>query len=418
MLKHDKYEEICAAASIGEASPEDLANLEMHASGCPACRHTYAEYLEIAARHFATADSNPCLSPDEAEACLNSDLLARRFFERAEREGIMFSSFVAPPVERPDQKLLGRRMLWVRTSRTAAAIVLVGLTVSGLHYGLSRLQRNRTPIVAATVSSRSLEGRIQDLSDKNRTLELRVNELSSELSEASRQLSGKDAEVETRERDRERIESERNILAAELSELRKELAESKDVVEKAREQLARENNHAADMEATLAANQVRIADLNEQIEERSAALEKEQQLLAMGHDVTDLMAARNLHIVDVVDTDARGKTRPAFGRIFFTEGKSLVFYAYDLNESKMQKANYQYRVWAKKEGGNEQVQSLGIFYSDDKLQKRWVFKCNDPKILSEIDSVFVTLEPTNTLAERPNGPNLMYAYLHGQPNHP
>jgi predicted nucleic acid-binding protein len=74
-----------------------------------------------------------------------------------------------------------------------------------------------------------------------------------------------------------------------------------------------------------------------------------------------------------------GKTQPAFGRIFFTEGKSLVFYAYDLNDSKMQKANYQYGVWAKKEGGDKQVQRLGIFYSDDKAQRRWVFKCNDPR---------------------------------------
>ena len=130
------------------------------------------------------------------------------------------------------------------------------------------------------------------------------------------------------------------------------------------------------------------------------------------------MATRNLHIVDIVDTDPRGKTRPSFGRIFFTEGKSLVFYAYDLNEAKIEKANYEYRIWARKEGPDRQVRNLGIFYSDNKEQRRWVFKCNDPKILNEIDSVFVTLEPSNSKPAQPKGPDLMYAYLRGQPNHP
>lgn len=130
------------------------------------------------------------------------------------------------------------------------------------------------------------------------------------------------------------------------------------------------------------------------------------------------MAARNLHIVDVVDTHARGKTRPAFGRIFFTEGKALIFYAYDLNDARTEKANYQYKIWAKKEGPDKKIISLGMFYVDDKAQRRWVFKCEDPNILNEIDSVFVTLERPNSDSSRPRGQNLMYAYLRGQPNHP
>jgi hypothetical protein len=59
-----------------------------------------------------------------------------------------------------------------------------------------------------------------------------------------------------------------------------------------------------------------------------------------------------------------------------------------------------------------------MFYSDDKAQRRWTFKCDDPKILTEIDSVFVTLEPEKGDPSHPHGPNLMYAYLRGQPNHP
>ena len=161
-----------------------------------------------------------------------------------------------------------------------------------------------------------------------------------------------------------------------------------------------------------------MSDTTEKLDDESNALSRERELLGKSRDITALMGARNLHILDVVDTDTRGKSRPAFGRIFFTEGKSLLFYAYDLNEAKLQKADYQYQVWAKKEGSSGHAEKLGIFYSDDKAQNRWVFKCDDPKVIKEIDSVFVTLGQPNSDPTHPKGLPLMYAYLHTAANHP
>jgi hypothetical protein len=163
---------------------------------------------------------------------------------------------------------------------------------------------------------------------------------------------------------------------------------------------------------------MRIRELSDQLAEQTAALNRERDLLSADRDIRELMAACNLHIADVFDTDAKGKTRPALGRIFFTEGKSLIFYAYDLNDNRVQNAGYNYRVWGKKEGRGQQAKSLGIFYSDDKNQKRWVFRYDDPKVLSEIDSVFVTLEPPGKNPVTPQGDKLLYAYLRNQANHP
>ena len=70
-------------------------------------------------------------------------------------------------------------------------------------------------------------------------------------------------------------------------------------------------------------------------------------MLAEGRDITDLMGARNLHIIDVRDADGKGKNQKSFGRIFYTEGKSLIFYAYDLDEGKVTKANYSFEVWGR-----------------------------------------------------------------------
>ena len=69
-------------------------------------------------------------------------------------------------------------------------------------------------------------------------------------------------------------------------------------------------------------------------------------------------------------------------------------------------------------GPGQSAKALGAFYSDDARQKRWAFEYNDPKVLAEIDSVFVTLEPTAKMSDHPRGPKLMYAYLRGDANHP
>jgi len=50
---------------------------------------------------------------------------------------------------------------------------------------------------------------------------------------------------------------------------------------------------------------VKLRDLEDSLNEKSALLDHDRQLLRASHDVTDLMGARNLHIVDVVDTDSR-----------------------------------------------------------------------------------------------------------------
>jgi hypothetical protein len=57
-------------------------------------------------------------------------------------------------------------------------------------------------------------------------------------------------------------------------------------------------------------------------------------------------------------------------------------------------------------------------YSDDQAQKRWVLKVTDPEVLSQIDSVFVTLERTDNPGNRPRGKELLSAYLHSPANHP
>jgi len=427
MLRHEHFEEICAAASVGQATGEELVELEQHASECGRCKQAYFNYLNVAAQQFATAKQDPTISPKAIEECIDSELFIRRFLDRAEREGITFSRDVEETVELPAAIpfAFSRTVAWrMPAAAIAATLLFAALASSGYFYWRDSLNhagsrpesqlslpKNPAPVTAADL-------RIAELANANLKLQAELEHLSGELRDAHDRLVASEADLKATSQDRRSLASSREALELRLAEVQRELTNSQALVANAQQEAMSQHQRAAEMESTLIAEQVKLHDLEAGLKEKSVALDQERQLLSLGHDVTDLMGARNLHIVDVVDTDGRGKARPAFGRIFFTEGKSLIFYAYDLNEAKMQKANYQYQVWAKKEGPNRQAQRLGIFYSDDKAQRRWVFKCDDAKILREIDSVFVTFGRPDGDSLHPEGSSLMYAYLRGQPNHP
>jgi len=148
-------------------------------------------------------------------------------------------------------------------------------------------------------------------------------------------------------------------------------------------------------------------------------LRESEELSAAANQAKDLIVARNLHIVDVHDADERGNRKRAFGRIFYTEGESLIFYAYDLADSNKLNAKIKFCVWGEKLGATGQpVKTLGIFQPDNENDGRWVLTFNNPHVLAQIDAVFVTVESEKHPVSAPVGRKILYAYLGPNPNHP
>jgi hypothetical protein len=428
MLKHEHYQEICAIASIGQASGAELAELQQHLASCAECRQRYSDFMEIQANHYAVTTEDPELSATEATACIDSALLRERFFKRAESQGIVFShAGTETPLPEPRIRLFTPKTWPVLVARAAAAMFLAGAVgLSGYYLGGPRLRpasvtqhSSDSPNTAQVdANGQQLRSRLASLEAANLSLATELESLKSSYARASSAIARlQDNNAET-EKQRSALSADLKARDETIDKLQKRVEESQAAVASVRAELETAQGGRAEDQASLIESQVRIRDLSEQLAEKSDALEREKELLVAGRDVRELMASRNLHIVDVFDTDPKGKTRPAFGRIFLTEGKSLIFYAYDLNDPRVLSAGYHYRVWGKREGPSQRARSLGIFYSDDKSQKRWVLQYDDPKVLQEIDSVFVTLEPPNGSQTQPKGDKLMYAYLRGQANHP
>jgi hypothetical protein len=134
-------------------------------------------------------------------------------------------------------------------------------------------------------------------------------------------------------------------------------------------------------------------------------------------EINSLVVARNLHIIDVYDSNTSGQRQRAFGRVFLVEGQSLVFYAYDLNAAHSLK-NITFHVWGEQAGSKETTLSLGVLHDDDPRERRWALTCDDPKVLAKINSVYVTAESASRHNDAPRGPRVLYAYFGAPPNHP
>ena len=149
-------------------------------------------------------------------------------------------------------------------------------------------------------------------------------------------------------------------------------------------------------------------------------LASEGQFLSSDRDIRELMGARNLYIADVFDVDSSSRTRKPFGRVFYTQGRSLIFYAFDLDRQPGPKNAGAFQAWGQREtpqGETAQPVSLGILYMDNETNGRWALRCDDPQQLAEIDAVFVTVEP-NGGSEKPTGKPFLYAMLRKEVNHP
>ena len=156
VLKHEQYRELCAAASIGEATPEELFELEQHTSECEACSQAYFDYLNLAAHQFAAADRKPSLSPTRLSGPLTPnfslDVSLSSQSGKASNSQAMW-----PEVRRltPSSHPSPRRLSWPTSARAIAALVFMGLSLSvGYFYGKGSFIRTRPNLQTASRNPR------------------------------------------------------------------------------------------------------------------------------------------------------------------------------------------------------------------------------------------------------------------------
>jgi len=212
-------------------------------------------------------------------------------------------------------------------------------------------------------------------------------------------------------------ETQKQLSAQDRSALSQKLDAAEASLQKTQIQLASLERQRADEQARADSLSAQVNDLHAELHERQETMNKDEELLAHDRDVRELIGARDLYIAEIYNVASDGVTQKPYGRVFYTKGKSLIFYAYDLDKEPGVRTASTFQAWGKHGPDRQEALNLGIFYEDSAAKKRWVLKFDNPKTLEQIDAVFVTVEPSGG-SSKPSGSPLLFTYLKIGPNHP
>jgi predicted nucleic acid-binding Zn-ribbon protein len=402
---HDEFVALCALFPSGELTEEQWALLQVHLAYCDSCRVVFDEYQQI------TSEVIPVMA---ASAVSESDSKLESFSLEAAEQRLM-SRLDHVPAEKVSAP--SRRTPWLALTGALAACLALG-AFAGVHWYRSRpeLQTQPTavaqsetqkPLIPSSNDQTNLRPDFEHTQVKVAELERQVNEGKENLQQANASLARMHQQLEADATARNKSSDERN-------QLNQQLVAAQAEAQLLRDKNAATNTTAAQQGARTTSLEARLRDVNSELEEKDRMLALDKEFLAHDREIRDLIGARDLYIADIYDVAQTGKTNKAFGRIFYTKDKSLVFYGYDLDKQSGLKQSVAFQAWGS--GDDKQDVSLGLFYQDD-THKRWVLRFNDTKTLAHLNKVFVTAEPQGGSA-KPTGKPLLLAYLQMQPNHP
>jgi hypothetical protein len=427
---HDEFLALCALSTSGELTGEEQKRLQEHLAVCPSCREGMKQYEAVASKTMPalgpdpeSVESDPSWSQDQAEAALFERLALEEELgtDRGGADGDSASKSTGRVPLSASQATW--RNVW--TLCAAGVLLCIALGVSAYRVGIRRgvktasvtppAIQDHTPALEQQVSDAGHEREVlrAEMAQRDRMIaDLRhqIEQQSTEMSRMKIAQNQLETDLQSGQAGRQALLQERSDVSQKFDAAQAKTQSLQDKLDSLDRQSSEDKQRAAALEA-------KVTDLNHLLHDREATIDEQQELLAHDRDIRDLMGARDLYVAEVYDVERNGETRKPYGRVFYTKGKSLIFYAYDLDQQAGVKNASTFQAWGRRGPDWQQALNLGIFYVDNSSKKRWVLRFADPKALAQIDAVFVTVEP-NGGSQKPSKKPLLFAYLHIDPNHP
>lgn len=442
---HEEFLELCALATSGELSDKERQKLDAHLAVCPECRQAMREFeavvdvgVPLLASELAATQAGevsvshgpkpgPVYIKDRAPDCVSPDTVVSERLAESLLGGNKLPSESHTQISARRNGNSHSYLNWSLAWLPLAAGILLTIALGIYAYRIGKGRGIKTASETTTsADSRvtALEQQISDVGHSRALLEAQLRQRDELISALQRQVHEQYASLNEIKSAQARLEQsvgegqaakrqlagENASISQKLDSAQASLGKMQSELDSAREQQSQDQIQVAGLES-------QIGDLTGQLREREQTIDRQDSLLGHDRDIRELMGARDLYIAEVYDVDRDGKTKKPFGRVFYTKGKSLVFYAYDLDQQSGIKTASTFQAWGQRGGDEQQALNLGIFYQDNAAKKRWVLKFDNPKELAEINAVFVTVEPGRG-SSRPSSKPLLFAYLNIQPNHP
>jgi hypothetical protein len=427
---HDEFLELCAVSTSGQLTEAEQKRLQEHLEVCPSCREAMKQYEAVVSKTIPglgpdpeVIESDPSWSQEQAEAALFQRLTLEEELGMDRGGGARDSA----------SKNVGRvplsasqatwRNVW--TLYAAGILLFIALGVSAYRVGIHRGTESASVApVPNQANQLALQQQVSDAGHEREILSSQIEQrdkavasLRHELEQQSAEMGRmKVAEIQM-ETDLHNGQAGRQGLLQERSDLSQKLEAAQAQTQGMQDRLDSLERQSSQDKQRATAIEAKLGDLTRLLHDREAALDQQQELLAHDRDIRDLMGARDLYVAEVYDVERTGETKKPYGRVFYTKGKSLIFYAYDLDRQTGVKKASTFQAWGRRGPDWQQALNLGVFYVDNASNKRWVLRFDDPKALAQIDAVFVTIEP-NGGSRKPSNKPLLFAYLRIDPNHP
>ena len=426
--EHDKYKKLGALAAAGNLAPLESTELHAHLRRCEQCHEVFRQYQTLTTQGIAIladgyAERRGQASWDDA-AVLEQLFRRIQSAQQATAKNYGRKSTTTPSI------LLRTPTRSIVTMVLAACLILA-VAFGSYHFGIwthSRSVSNLTPVPTPS------NDRFQKISEEKQQADEALAEQAKRLAQLQADGAQKQQElgklrsslraVEDRSNKLQvastqsdaqllALSQERDSLTAQLQSITQSYGSDKTELANLRLEHDKTLSRTASLEAKIS----ELASTNKDQERR---LKDTDQYLSSDRDIRELMGARKLYIADVFDVDGSSRTQKPFGRVFYTQGKSLIFYAFDLDREPGVVNASTFQVWGQREAPQGQQGSpmnLGILYMDNESNRRWVMRFDDPKKLAEIDAVFVTVEPRGG-SHKPTNKPFLYALLRNEANHP
>jgi Anti-sigma-K factor rskA, C-terminal/Putative zinc-finger len=436
---HDEFLELCAASTTGELSDDEQKRLRQHLAVCASCREALGQYESIVSNVIpaVAASEAPANLPDTRDwSQEEAEKAEKALFERLAHEQ-------KSPNDRTHRRngssYFPHRILpfssestWRNVWMLYAAGILLFVAVGFFAYriGMYRTAENvKAPQPQPTQpgpghAQASLEEQLSDAGHDREVARAEIARRDKMITDLRRQLVRETAEINALKAAQSQLQSDlragdasRQNLSQKADDLSEKLASALDNSRSLQDKLDSLAQQSAQDAAIAKASEAKVNGLTHQLQEQQAAVEQRDELLAHDRDIRELMGARDLYIAEIYDVAGTGETKKPYGRVFYTRGKSLIFYAYDLDQQPDVKRASTFQAWGRRGPDRQEAISLGMFYEDNASKKRWILKCDDPKTLARIDGVFVTVEPKGG-SNKPSSKTLLFASLKIDPNHP
>jgi hypothetical protein len=423
---HERFKELGALANSGTLTPSEWAELRGHLQICQACSEVCRQYRALAnegmpllaARYSDQEERN-----NWADASTWRKLSARIRAQEHQRASEPASWYKA--AGKPDVLRRIPANLMLRAVLAACLVGAVGLAA----YRMGGRAHPETKPPQAPFEDRlqslaaekkkavdELNGlldtqtkKLMELQEKDLQQERELNRLRSALPALNERVSELAAANAATNQQLHTLSPQRDALLGQLRDAEQAYQEIQAELGSLRSERDKALLRSASLESRIAES-----DTTFRIQERR--LRDDEQFLASDRDIRELMGARKLYIADVFDVDSSSRTQKPFGRIFYTQGKSLIFYAFDLDRQPNLKDASAFQVWGRKEPDQGRPLNLGILYEDNETNHRWALRFDNPEKLAQIDAMFVTVEPRGG-SLKPTGKPFLYALLRKEANH-